>query len=256
MFSVHKFRADSPFRIFSSLGYLVIAIFSIALGCTTTKVSDTARTAKEQLLLSNSIDQALNKVDFRPFAGHAVFLDHQFLECVDKNYVVSSIRHRVLNAGGEVVDKAEDAEVILEARSGSVGTNNSETFIGVPEISLPIPVPISLPEVRLLTRATQTGIAKIGLAAYDAKTRRKLGAGGVSVAVADDNNWFVLGVGPFSDGSIHTELSESLALSGPHKRLPVTVAFEQPGTSLAEPSRLQLTAGEEASTEPAANAEN
>ena len=163
-------------------------------GCATMKTTDTARTAKEQLLVSNSLDQALDKIDFSAFSGRAVFLQDKYIDCVDKNYLLGSIRHRAFSAGARVVDKQEDADIVLEVRVGSVGTDNAEMFIGLPKLSVPGPVPISLPEVRLLTRASQTGTAKIGLVAYDAHTHEALGDGGVLLPVSDDNNWFVFGL--------------------------------------------------------------
>ena len=115
---------------------LLTALLALG-GCTSARSTNTARTANEQLLISNSVDQALDKVNFRPLSGHAVFLDEKYLECVDKNYVIASIRHRVLNAGGTIASKAEDAEIVLEVRAGAVGTDTSETFLGVPKIDLP-----------------------------------------------------------------------------------------------------------------------
>ena len=61
-------------------------------GCSSTKQSNTARTAREQLLISNAVDQALSKIDFTALDGQKVFLEEKYLECTDKGYVVSSIR--------------------------------------------------------------------------------------------------------------------------------------------------------------------
>ena len=70
-------------------GLLLTAGLTIAMtGCTHTSTSNTARTAKEQMLLSNAVDQSLDKVDFTPLYGQKVFVDDKYLECVDKNYEV------------------------------------------------------------------------------------------------------------------------------------------------------------------------
>jgi hypothetical protein len=226
------------FALFSLLPLLVVA------GCTTGKTSHTPRTAKEQLLISNSVDQSLDKIDFRPFGGYQVFLEDKYLECVDKNYIVGSIRHRLLYAGAALAPKAEEADIILEARSGGVGTNHQESFVGVPELSVPGPFPISTPEVRVLSRDTQTGIAKLGLVAYDAKTGTVLGSGGTSLARSDDNNWFFLGMGPYQHGSIHREAERGLELPGQRMPLPNQVAFERPEGPLS-PLRLAGSTDEE-----------
>ncbi len=209
-----------------SLGCLAGLMVGV-LGCASTKRSDTSRTAQEQLLISNSIDQALNKVDFSAFGGSKVFIDQKYLDCVDKQYLVGSVRHRTLQSGAQVVEKPEEAEIIVEVRSGGVGTNNSDMYVGSPEIALPIPLPISLPEIRLLSKQEQTGIAKIGIVAYDAKTRRMIGDGGMTMAKSDDNNWYFFGVGPYQDGSIRQEMSEGLnAPPAAYRPLPYSVAFD------------------------------
>lgn len=230
-------------RCWMSFGVLNLWLLLAGAGCTTMKTTDTARTAKEQLLVSNAIDQALDKIDFGAFAGQAVFLQDQYVDCVDKNYLLGSIRHRAFSAGARVVDKQEDADIVLEARVGSVGTDNAEMFIGLPKLSVPGPVPISLPEVRLLTRASQTGTAKIGLVAYDAKSMEPLGAGGVSLAVSDDNNWFVFGLGPYQNGSVRNEIARSLRSGENKSEVPNRVAFSTTPRRPNNSNGVRLTSG-------------
>ena len=54
-----------------ALAGLILAVLG---GCGTTRMTNTARTGTEQLLLTNAWDQALNQVDFRPLVGVPVFL--------------------------------------------------------------------------------------------------------------------------------------------------------------------------------------
>ncbi len=222
----------------------------VVLGCTSTKTSNTARTGTEQLLISNAVDQALAKVDFRPMAGKKVLVEEKYLEGVDKGYVVSSIRHHVLHAGAEIAAKPEEADIILELRSGGIGTDNSDAFLGMPGITLPGMV--SLPDVKLVTRTRQSAFAKLGLVAIDAKTHQELGAGGVSLAMSDDNNWYVMGVGPYRQGTMEKEVKNSLSVgwSAMDAPLPNTVAFQKPTPNRSRgreevAGRIQLTAGDE-----------
>jgi len=206
----------------------LLTLVFITVGCTTTTTSNTARTSVEQLLVSNSIDQTLDEIDFRVFATKNIFIDDKYLDCVDKNYVVGSVRHRTARGGATLVDAKDKADIVLELRSGGVGTNNSESFVGLPEIVLPGVV--SLPEVRLMTRTAQQGVAKIGMFAYDAKSNKALGDGGISVAVANDNNWYVMGVGPFQNGSVRSELNGAInsPQNFPLNELPTQIAFGTP----------------------------
>ena len=118
-------------------GIIIVLPWILMSGCASTSTSNTARTAKEQMLLSNSVDQSLDKVDFTPLYGQRVFVDDKYLECVDKPYIVGSVRHRVLRAGGVLASAADTADVHMEIRSGGVGTDTSQSYLGTPEIALP-----------------------------------------------------------------------------------------------------------------------
>lgn len=231
----------------------------VMAGCSTTSTSNTKRTAKEQLLISNAIDQSLDKVDFSSFRGSRVFLDAQYVDAIDKSYLVAATRHRLLQSGAQPVEAADGADVVLEMRAGAVGTDTSDSFVGIPEITLP--GMMTLPELRLVTRSSQQGIAKVGFAAYGPKSRQALGEGGVALSKSDDNNWYVLGVGPWQNGSIRKELTRSVKLGGQSSMhsFPSHVAFNPPPAAnangmpdtvppgpTAEPNPFKLTGQAEA----------
>ncbi|MEZ6123567.1 MAG: DUF6655 family protein [Planctomycetaceae bacterium] len=205
--------------------FLTVSISLLFSGCASTVTSNTARTAKEQMLLSNAVDQSLDKVDFTPLYDQKVFLEEKYLECVDKPYIVGSVRHRAMRAGAHLVDSADGADVVMELRSGGVGTDTTASYIGTPEIALP--GMLTIPEVHLTERKSQFGYAKIGLMIYDAKSREILGEGGVSMAQADDSNRYILGVGPFQSGSLKRDIAKAQTRpAGMQRRqLPTTVAF-------------------------------
>lgn len=215
---------------------LVILAGGLTHGCTSLKTTNTARSSTEQLLISNAVDQALDKIDFRPFSGSAVYLEEKYVDGVDKAYVISSIRHRILYSGARLVDKAEDSQVVLEPRTGVVGTANNESFVGIPEITLP--GMLTLPEIRVATRTQQVGVVKIGITAFDPKTRVSLGAGGMTLAQSDDTNLSIFGVGPFQSGTIRNEVTRST--SGPaafsRTQIPVQVAFNSPPVPVPAPA--------------------
>lgn len=236
------------------LHFLLAASATLAsLGCTTAQTSNTARTATEQLLISNAIDQSLDKVNFQPFRGQAVYLEEKYVDCVDKGYLIASIRHRMMNAGATLVASADTASVVVEPRTGAVGTTSSESFVGVPEIALPGMV--TLPEVRILTRTQQAGTAKIGLVAYEAGSGKPLGLGGQTLASSDDNNWFVAGVGPYRSGSLKDEVKKGTTgrAAWQRKSVPNFVSFNAPQPLASEePPSIQFTSGSEPEPAPAA----
>lgn len=223
------------------VGLSLALVVTLMIGCTTARQSNTARTAREQLLISNAVDQALAKIDFAAFQGSKVFLDDKYLECSDKGYVVGSIRHRLMINGATIAAKMEEADVAMELRSGGVGTDNADSYVGIPSIVLP--GMLTLPEVKLITRGQQTALAKIGLVAYDTKTQQLLGAGGVSSSQADDTNLYVFGIGPFQSGTAREELDNTTPrrINQPNQPLPSTVAFQSHDDLEESPGRLQLT---------------
>ncbi len=228
--------------------YLFGCFLAVA-GCTSASSSNTARTGTEQLLVSNAVDLALSKVDFEAFGGRNIFIEEKYLDCVDKNYVLSSVRHRVLMQGSQLVAKPEEAEVVLELRSGAVGTNTSNSFLGIPQIQ--IPGLFATPEIKFVNRVNQTGLAKIGLVAYDAKSHQVLGDGGVSLAKSDENNWYVLGIGPWQNGTVKKEVerSQTRASQQTSIEVPPLVAFAAPPEALpatrsAEDKRVRVTSGQ------------
>ena len=213
-------------------------------GCTSTSSSNTARTATEQMLVSNAVDQSLSKVDFQAFGNRKVFVDEKYLDCVDKNYVLSSVRHHVLLQRGQIVPKVEEADIILEVRSGAVGTNSSNSFLGIPQIS--IPGVFATPEVKLINRVNQVGMAKIGLVAIDAKTHEVLGDGGMSLAKSDENNWYVFGIGPWQSGTVKREVQRGQPRypNQPWIEVPSQVAFTAPlKAPPADEDKVRLTSG-------------
>jgi hypothetical protein len=206
------------------LGFVATAL----AGCAQTKVTTTSRTGAEQLLISNSVDQALNKIDWTPLRDRSVYLDEKYIDCVDKAYIIGSVRHRIATAGGQLAAKPDESQVVLEIRSGGVGTDTSDTFVGVPGVT--VPGLFALPDVRFVAHQQQTGTAKLGLVAYDAKTMKVLGDGGVSLARSDNNNWYVLGTGPFQHGTIRKEITRATTGVGQFERteVPELVTFRVP----------------------------
>lgn len=185
----------------------------LTTGCATTTTSNTARTGTEQMLISAAIDRAMSTVRFDDFHGYKVFIEEKYLDSVDKGYLVGSLRHKVLQAGGLLAPAADAADLVLEVRSGGVGTDGQESFIGIPAIGIP-GLPIELPEVKIASRSTQMGSAKLGLVCYNAKTGESVGLGGQSSALTHNNDTYVMGVGPFRSGSVLSQREKSVGFNG------------------------------------------
>ncbi|MFO0909938.1 MAG: DUF6655 family protein [Isosphaeraceae bacterium] len=185
---------------------LAASVLVIVAGCGTVKTSGTPRTGTEQLLLTNAWDSALQKVDFRPLAGVPVFLDTTNVAAVDQGWVVSSLRQSLLAQGVLLREKREQAQWVVEARVGAYGTNESNWLLGISQTTIPATitgVPSgTIPEIPLIKKSDQQGVAKLALFAYDRSSGQLVWNSGTMVAIATAKDVHVLGVGPIQSGSI------------------------------------------------------
>jgi hypothetical protein len=183
-----------------------LVVVGLAAGCGTTRLTDTQRTATEQLLVSHAIDQAVSTIDFRTLAGKPVFFDPQYLDgVVDRGYLVSSLRQQLLAAGCLLQEDRTKATYVVEVRSGSVGTNRHALLIGVPQMNVPTFVPgqpSQIPEIPLAKKTDQEGIAKIAVFAYNRTTGQPVWQSGVVQAMSSAKDTWLLGAGPFQNGTI------------------------------------------------------
>jgi hypothetical protein len=179
---------------------------AVGAGCGTTRMTDSSRTATEQLLISNAIDQSVSRLDFRMLAGQKVFFDAQYLDgTVDKGYLVSSMRQHLLANGCLLQEDRNKATYVVEARSGGVGTNNHSLLVGVPQMNVPSLVPgqpSQIPEIPLVKKTDQQGHAKVAVFAYNRITGERLWQSGTQQARSTSKDTWVLGAGPFQNGSI------------------------------------------------------
>lgn len=194
-------------------------------GCGATK----SRTATEQLLMSDAVDRAVAQIDFHDLAGQQVYFDHKFvvntkdpafigntkgLGFVNAEYIISSLRQQMVAADLRLVDKIEDANYVVEARLGAVGVDNNEVVYGLPanngisgaaSLVPNTPALPSIPELSVARKVLQVGAAKIGVFAYDRATRVPVWQAGISQATSSAKDTWVLGVGPFQQGTIYRD---------------------------------------------------
>jgi hypothetical protein len=219
---------------------VVIMAFSLA-GCGTTRMSDTQRTATEQLLVSHAIDQVVSELDFSGLEGKPVYLDAQYLDgTVDRGYLVSSLRQRLMAQGCLLQEDRSKATYVVEARSGGVGTDRHALLVGIPQMNVPAFVPgqpSQIPEIPFAKKTDQEGYAKIAVFAYNRVTGQLLWQSGVAKAMSTSKDTWILGAGPFQQGTIRdgTEFAGE-PLSIPHfiekeKSIPPA---EAPGPTLTE----------------------
>jgi len=164
-------------------------------GCTRTRQSEPKRTAVEELLLSRAADKALSGADFQLLRGKKVFLSEKYFNSTDKEYALGAMRDYMSIAGALLVDAADDAEVIIEARSGGLSIDSGSSLVGIPEVPFPIPAAGTLvtPEASLYKAERQYSVAKLALLAYEAKTRKHLFSTGALIGKSHHHYYRILG---------------------------------------------------------------
>ncbi len=211
--------------------WAILMCCAVCVGCGTTKWTDTNRTATEQLLLSDSMDRAVSRIDFRAVAGKKVYLDSTPIAGItDGPYLTSLIRQHLLASGGILKEKREEADYIVELRAGAVGTDRHDVLFGVPALSLPVAplagVPSQIPEIPLMKKTDQRGVAKIALFVYNRNTGRIVWQSGVIPQESKAKAVWFFGAGPFQRGSIY----QGTKFAGDRFHIPlIDLSFAQDG---------------------------
>jgi hypothetical protein len=211
---------------------ILSTLLVLVAGCGTTRMTDTARTATEQLLLSDAIDRAVSNFDFRALAGKSIYFDTAYLKAtVDADYLVSCLRQHALASGCVLKTKLDEADYVVEIRSGSMGTDRHDVLFGIPATNVPATAftggtAAQVPELPLLKRTDQRAVAKIALFAYNRQTGRPVWQSGIVPVESSARAFWVFGAGPFRRGHIH----EGMDFAGEKLNIPMVVKDEKKDT--------------------------
>ena len=191
----------------------VVTIFLIT-GCGTTH----QRTGTEQLLLSEAVDRTVDQLDLSCLSGRKVFLDTTYIRpvkgviFVNSDYIISAIRQRLTISGCQIQDSKNQADYILEARVGALGTDSLEVTYGLPAsnaisqaaslVSGAPGIP-TIPEISVGKRNATLSTSKIVMYAYHRETGTPVWQSGSAISKSDAKDTWVLGAGPLQRGSIY-----------------------------------------------------
>ncbi|HEV2694658.1 MAG TPA: DUF6655 family protein [Verrucomicrobiae bacterium] len=166
-------------KILSAVTSLIVIGF-LSTSCTSNKNTETARSATEQLLLSTAADHALRSANLELFAHQKVFLDTSYFDSYDSKYVIGTIRDALSRAGAILEDNAAGSDIIVEARSGALAIDSSETLFGIPTFTAPVPLTgtLQVPEIAFYKSSKEDSIAKIALLAYAKGSREHIYSSG------------------------------------------------------------------------------
>ena len=192
--------------------FFVGFLLFVAAGCGTTKWTDTSRTATEQLLISYAIDHAVEQINFTVLAGKKVFVKTEAIEtATDYKYLSTAVRQHVATSGGMLCDAPDQAEYVVELRTGAVGTDRNDLLYGVPAITIPsvafgsgaTGAGSTIPEIPFVKKTDQRAVCKMAVFVYHRETGRPLWCSGNRQSESRAKAWWVFGAGPFTKGSIY-----------------------------------------------------
>lgn len=191
--------------------FLVILVGLLG-GCTTARVTDPARTATEQFLLSAAGELAVAQLSVEPLRGRRAYVDATYFAALEQQFMIGELRAHLLMNGVMLVPKREDAEIVIEPRSGGVGIDKYDFLVGIP--AFPIgsaldavggpAVPITTPELALVKNLRQWGFASIAIVAYWADTGEVISGSGPFVGRSKREDWWFFGSGPKRVGNVPT----------------------------------------------------
>lgn len=192
------------------------------VGCANVRVTNPARTATEQFLLSQSAIDAVNGFSFEPLFGRKVYVDDSHFAPAEKEFVLGELRAALLKAGVQIPKQSENAEIIIEIRSSGVGIDRYENLVGIPPLSAPAGAAAAgvgdssgavstliTPELAITKNIRQYAFASIAYVAYWQETGEVIVSEGPSVGKAWREDWWLLGMGPKTVGNVVTTQSKA-----------------------------------------------
>ncbi len=182
-------------------------------GCANVRITDPSRTATEQFLLSQAVIQAVEPFSFDALMGRKVYLESEFFAANEKEFVLGEFRAKMLLSGIQIVNERENAEIVVEIRSGGVGIDRYESLLGLPALLMPsfasmaTDTPMATlitPELAISKKVKQVSFASVAYVAYWADTGEVVASSGPSRGKTWREDWWFFGIGPRSVGNVPT----------------------------------------------------
>jgi len=187
-------------------------VLLVLCGCATQRVTDPARTATEQFLLSQAVTEAVEPLSFDAMHGRRVFVDDQFFGASEKAFVLGHLRAKLLLADVHLTEDRATAEIIVEVRSGGIGIDRYDSIVGIPSLGAPgaatsaaagVPTAgIITPELAIVKETKQVSFASVAYVAYWADTGEVVASSGPSIGRAWRDDWWLFGFGPRTIGTV------------------------------------------------------
>jgi hypothetical protein len=194
----------------------LLLLMTSATGCATIRVTDPPRTATEQFLLAGAAESAIDQLSADTLRDRLVYIDTTYLTTAwqtapELSFFIGEFRAKLLEGGSRIADAKDDAQIVIELRSGGVGIDRLEFLLGIPSIGLSALAggiaaaggsALLTPELAILKSTRQYSFASIAFVAYWADTGELLVSSGPFVGRRYREDWWIFGTGPRTVGDI------------------------------------------------------
>jgi hypothetical protein len=194
------------------VGVGLLLLLSLGSGCASIRTSDPPRTATEQFLLSGAAARAIEQLSAEALRDRRVYLDTTYLGSAqtapEYAFLVGELRARLLMSGVRPAEKKEEAQIIIELRSGGLGVDRYEYLLGIPSLYVPTlaqetaGAPLAVPELAIIKSTKQRGYAAVAFVAYWRDTGEVVSSSGPFVGRTLREDWWFFGIGPRTVGNI------------------------------------------------------
>jgi hypothetical protein len=215
-----------------SFALLVTVGVLLAAGCATIRVTDPATTATQQFLLSVAAARAVGQLSFEPLRDRRVYVESRYLTGItattqsssdrpiitgdlrpreEQSFLLGELRARMLMSGIRLTDNRDDAQIILEVRSGGLSIDRYEYLLGLPALQLSSGatgnsslgnIPLLTPELSIYKNTRQKGYGAVAYIAYWRDTGEVVASSGPFVGRTNREDIWLFGYGPSTTGNI------------------------------------------------------
>ncbi|MDV6343897.1 hypothetical protein [Nitrosomonas sp. Is37] len=173
---------------------LGMALVCLLSACSTTqKMTNSHRSATEQLLISEAVMRSLSKQPESALPipqGANVKLDISGIS-PDKDFILAVVAGWLGEHGYTVQGSAENATYHINIVINSLGTELGNTFFGIPTVQASL-IPLSLPELAIYKAEYQTGYANFYFDIFELPSNRFVGSSSPFIADTFYNAYTVL----------------------------------------------------------------
>jgi len=151
----------------------IAATVLLMAGCTTTRNTSPAQSAKAELLLATAADRAAAALAAQVPPHLAGWIDPSGLAVRDDRndaYALATIEDALLRHGVRLVATRAEADAVILPRAGMLSSYEKGVLFGIPSLPVPLAPGLVSPSLSLYSQNLAKGAAKFAASVYDAKT--------------------------------------------------------------------------------------